>query len=351
MAFMPLTLVAPGLDQLESYVGALRRGWSPNNVRDVSGEQLAAFDRDPQAFLASLTSREGLIPLPDGSLVPKLPFILRWLWDGEFCGSISLRWQEGSDALPPHVLGHIGYAVVPWKQRRGYATAALAAILPEARRIGLGEVELTSDPGNQASIRVIEANGGVLAGRFQAEPYGDAWKLRYVIPLRPPLVTARLTLSPITSGDFDDLAALTGHPEVGGKLKHGVLDAAATRAQLDAYLRTWATRGFGVFVMRRRDDQAFVGLAGLWEHDDDLGVALRYAVMPDHRGQGITKEAVRAVLDFAAARDLGTIIAVTRETNAASRKILSDLGFDLREIRQRPDRNSVVYSRAQQDRT
>uniref|UniRef100_UPI0013D73CCE GNAT family N-acetyltransferase n=1 Tax=Klebsiella pneumoniae TaxID=573 RepID=UPI0013D73CCE len=87
-----------------------------------------------------------------------------------------------------------GYAVVPWKQRRGYATAALAAILPEARRIGLGQIELTCDPENRASIRVIEANGGMLAGRFQAAQYGGAWKLRYVIPLRPPLVTARLTL-------------------------------------------------------------------------------------------------------------------------------------------------------------
>lgn len=351
MASMPLTLVAPGLDQLESYVGALRRGWSPNNVRDVSGEQLAAFDADPAAFLASLTSHEGLIPLPDGSLVPKLPFILRWLWDGTFCGSISLRWQEGSDTLPPHVPGHIGYAVVPWKRRRGYATAALAAILPEARRIGLGQVELTCDPDNPASIRVIEANGGVRTEGFHGAHHGDAPKLRYVIPLRPPLVTARLSLSPITAADFDDLAGLTGHPEVGGKLKHGVLDAAATRAQLDSYLKTWAERGYGVFVMRRREDRAFAGIAGLWDHDDALGVALRYAVMPEHRGQGYTKEAVRAVLDFAAAQNLGPIIAVTRETNAASRKILSDLGFSMREIRQRPDRRSVIYSKAQQDRT
>ncbi|QCI66640.1 GNAT family N-acetyltransferase [Phreatobacter stygius] len=349
MASMPLTLVAPGLDQLESYVDALRRGWSPNNVRDVSGEQLAAFDKDPAAFLASLTSREGLIPLPDGSQVPKLPFILRWLWDGAFCGSISLRWQEGTDALPDHVLGHIGYAVVPWKRRRGYATAALAAMLPEARRIGLGRVEITCDPDNAVSMRVIEANGGVLAERFTARHYGDKPELRYVIPLRPTLTTERLMLTAIGAGDFDTLATLTGHPEVGGKLKHGVLDAAQTRAQLDLYLKTWAEHGFGLFVMRRRDDRAFVGIAGLWQHDDDLGVALRYAVMPDQRGQGFTKEAVRAVLDFAATRRLGPIIAVTRETNAASRKILTDLGFELSAVRERPDRRSLIYSKAQQD--
>jgi predicted acetyltransferase len=49
-------------------------------------------------------------------------------------------------APPPHVLGHIGYAVVPWKQRRGYATQALRQVLPHAWAEGLPCVELTADP-------------------------------------------------------------------------------------------------------------------------------------------------------------------------------------------------------------
>ena len=68
------------------------------------------------------------------------------MWDGEFCGSIGFRWQPGTEVLPPHCLGHIGYAVVPWKKRRGHATRALAAMLPLARAEGLGYVELTTDP-------------------------------------------------------------------------------------------------------------------------------------------------------------------------------------------------------------
>ena len=59
------------------------------------------------------------------------------MWDGEFCGSIGFRWQPGTSALPPYCLGHIGYSVVPWKQRRGYATKALALLLPDARKEGL----------------------------------------------------------------------------------------------------------------------------------------------------------------------------------------------------------------------
>lgn len=343
MAATPLILVAPSLDKVEGYVAALRQGWSPNNLRDVSAEQIAAYEADPAAFVASLTSREGLVVLPDGSRVPKLPYISRWLWDGEFAGVISLRWQDGTDALPAHVSGHIGYTVVPWKRRRGYARAALAAILPEARRVGLDQVELTCDPGNVGSIGVMEANGGMLAARIDVSPHGHGPKLVYAIRVGPVLETTRLLLGPIGQGDFDLLAELNAHPEVGGRLKHGVLDANATLNQLDGYRDAWIRHGYGMFVMRRRDTSAFVGIAGLWQHDDGLGIALRYAVMPEQRGQGFTLEAMRAVLDFAAHRDLGPVVAVTRETNAASRRILDALGFALREVRDRTDRRSLVY--------
>ena len=65
------------------------------------------------------------------------PASSRWMWDGEFCGRIGFRWQPGTEVLPPHCLGHIRYAVVPWKKRRGHATRALAAMLPLARAEGL----------------------------------------------------------------------------------------------------------------------------------------------------------------------------------------------------------------------
>ena len=106
------------------------------------------------------------------------------MWDDEFCGSIGFRWQPGTSALPPHCLGHIGYSVVPWKQRLGHATRALALLLPEARKEGLDYVELTTDPDNLPSQKVITANGGVFVKRFRKEPaYGEAEALLFRIPL------------------------------------------------------------------------------------------------------------------------------------------------------------------------
>jgi len=54
-------------------------------------------------------------------------------------------------------LGHIGFAVVPWKRGRGYAKHAVALLLREVREKGLEYVELTTDPDNLASQRAILA--------------------------------------------------------------------------------------------------------------------------------------------------------------------------------------------------
>ena len=183
-----MLLVKPASEHLSSYVAALERGWSPDKLRsEASLEELCEIRRSPEAFLAALDDREAQgkpILLPDGSTVPRLPGFRRFMWDDEFCGSIGLRWQPGTPALPETCLGHIGYAVVPWKRRRGYATQALAQLLPEAKILGLPYVELTTEPDNLASQRVILANGGVFVESFFAPRFhGGDETLRFRIPL------------------------------------------------------------------------------------------------------------------------------------------------------------------------
>ena len=184
-----MRLVRPGRAHLASYVAALERGWSPDNVRGAvaAQEELREIAADPDGFLASLEDRTaagGPIILLDGTTVPRLPGYRRWMWDGEFCGSIGFRWRPGTEALPPTCLGHIGYAVAPWKQGRGYATLALGEMLTGARAEGLRYVEITTGPANVASQRVIERNGGVLVEKFiTPATLGGKLELRYRIPL------------------------------------------------------------------------------------------------------------------------------------------------------------------------
>ena len=168
---------------------AAPRRFLPDNIRREASarEELDKIAADPAAFVASLDDREakaGPITLPDGSQVERLPGYRRWIWDDGFCGSIGFRWQPGTSALPAYVLGHIGYAVVPWKRRRGYATRALALLLPEARKEGLSHVELTTDADNLPSQKVITSNGGTLLERFdKSEAHDGGATLRWRIVL------------------------------------------------------------------------------------------------------------------------------------------------------------------------
>lgn len=186
-----MDLVWPAVEHLASYTEALGRGWSPDNTRGETTrlEQLHWIAGNPAGFLASLVDLEAAgapIVFPDGTTLPRLPGYRRWMWDGEFCGSIGFRWQPGTEALPAYVLGHIGYSVVPWKAGRGYATRALSLMLDDVRATGLRYVVLTTEPHNVASRRVIEKNGGVLEAEFVAPAiYGHKRALRYRIDLRP----------------------------------------------------------------------------------------------------------------------------------------------------------------------
>ena len=97
-----------------------------------------------------------------------VPSSIFWYTSGEYyLGTLVVRHR-----LTPELAeagGHVGYHVVtPWR-RQGHATRMLAAGLTECRRLGLDEVLLTCDPGNEASRKVILANGGVPDGRKRGE--------------------------------------------------------------------------------------------------------------------------------------------------------------------------------------
>jgi len=168
-----MRLLKPSITYIPAYVAALQRGWSPDNLRpEAAQEQIKSIEKDAASFVSSLddpTAKAGPVTLPDGSKASRLPSIRRWIWDGEFCGHIGLRWKPGTEELPPTCSGHIGYAVVPWRRGEGLASAALVAILPAAKAVGLKFVEITTSPDNPASVRVIEKAGGKLVRTYTAD--------------------------------------------------------------------------------------------------------------------------------------------------------------------------------------
>lgn len=183
-----IRILVPSIDHLDSYKAALSNGWSPNTLRsEAAKEELEAISIDPHFFIAGLTDLDAkgeLIKMPDGSLMERLPGFIRWIWDGEFCGVIGFRWKNGTEDLPPHVPGHVGYTVVPWKRGNGYATTALSQLLTQLSFTGLRFITVTTDPDNIASQRVAEKCGAEFCEEFKrASSLGGTKSYRYRISL------------------------------------------------------------------------------------------------------------------------------------------------------------------------
>ena len=74
--------------------------------------------------------------------------------------------------------GHIGYYVRRNQRGRGYGTEMLRLALLELKKLGVERALLTVDMDNIGSIRVIEANDGVLASVGQeadGKKFGRFW--------------------------------------------------------------------------------------------------------------------------------------------------------------------------------
>jgi RimJ/RimL family protein N-acetyltransferase len=142
------------------------------------------------------------------------------------------------------------------------------------------------------------------------------------------LTTARLILTPVSMADLPELAAFHADPEIGGRLKHGILSRSQTAALVADYEAGWRALGLGIWTLRARRDNALIGFGGLWLHDAGHGIGLRGALVPEARGQGYMPEAMQAAIDFAFGRlKLARIIAVSRADNVAAHRAAEHMGM------------------------
>ena len=188
-----ITVLRQGLRQQSFVYDSDAHAANPFTRKDISQTEIGKFQREHGDIAERCKWEAQAVTFPlgknfdltkQGAIDKNHDCRRLWLWDTEFCGSIDLRWQPGTSKLPAHVLGHIGYAVVPWKEGRGYTKLALKFMLSRARTEGLEYVEITTDPNNAASRRVIEANGGALTESIQRPAqYGGTDAVRYRITL------------------------------------------------------------------------------------------------------------------------------------------------------------------------
>lgn len=133
--------------------------------------------------------------------------------------------------------------------------------------------------------------------------------------------TDRLLLRHARPGDLADLHAVFSDPGTmrwWSTLLHTSLDE--TRTWLDGMIAGNAA-GSDDYVIER--DGRVIGKAGFYRMPD-----IGYILHPDHQGQGLASEALRAVIAHVfARRPADTLTADVDPANAASIRLLERLGF------------------------
>lgn len=135
---------------------AVRESWLQGEraARADDSGPTDVLDQAESDFTRFVAVRQGI------RVLWNVPSSVWWYISGDqFVGELVIRHQLTAE-LERHG-GHVGYEVAPAWRRQGHATAMLAEGLGKCRGLGLEKVLLTCDAANEASRRVILANGGV----------------------------------------------------------------------------------------------------------------------------------------------------------------------------------------------
>jgi predicted acetyltransferase len=153
---VPPALIEPTVRVRESFLQGVREDAAQR------GRPTAWIDRAAADFAAYVEQTRGV------RIRWGVPSTVYWYVSGDqYLGSLAIRHHLTADLAEAG--GHIGYDIAPRWRRQGHATRMLAEALGKCRDIGLERVLLTCAVDNEASRRVILANGGVADGRARGE--------------------------------------------------------------------------------------------------------------------------------------------------------------------------------------
>ncbi|SDT31628.1 Protein N-acetyltransferase, RimJ/RimL family [Friedmanniella luteola] len=145
------------------------------------------------------------------------------------------------------------------------------------------------------------------------------------------LVTPRLRMRRWREADREPFAAMNADPAV---MLHfpAPLDRAASDALVDRIEERFTTQGFGLWALERRDDQAFLGFAGLNPMPDGTpgagGMEVGWRLARAAWGHGYATEAGAEALRVAFGPvGLTTVWSITAVGNVRSQAVMRRLGL------------------------
>ena len=137
----------------------------------------------------------------------------------------------------------------------------------------------------------------------------------------------RLSFRPMTMDDLDAMAALLGDEEV-MRFYPRAKSRAEAQAWIEWTLGNYARDGFGLWVIEDGDGE-FLGDCGLtWQTiDGETELEVGYHVVPARQGEGIATDGALACRDFARARGVDRLIAITAPQNRPSQRVAEKIGM------------------------
>jgi RimJ/RimL family protein N-acetyltransferase len=156
-----------------------------------------------------------------------------------------------------------------------------------------------------------------------------------VIREAPRIETERLVLRSWRKDDFRPYHALLQHPQVHRHFGPEPMGQEECWRRLSAAVGSWTLIGFGGWAVERKSDGKLVGMLSLFNawramepefgEEPEMGWIFAHEV----HGQGMAREACRAVIEWAEANlDPTPIWAIIAPANDASLKLAAKLGFE-----------------------
>ncbi|MDG6094269.1 GNAT family N-acetyltransferase [Acetobacter sp. AN02] len=139
------------------------------------------------------------------------------------------------------------------------------------------------------------------------------------------LRTARLTLEPVSWRNLPEVTAIKANPGAFSTMLGGIRSHQQVETEMAQDLAFRSRFRTGMFVIR--ENNHVIGLTGLHERPDGRGIALRFAIYPSASGRGLASEAAGTALRHAHSVGIRRVVAIARDTNVASRKVLGAIGM------------------------
>lgn len=143
----------------------------------------------------------------------------------------------------------------------------------------------------------------------------------------PTLETERLTLRAWRNEDFEPLAGFLADADVMRYLSGKPLSRSDAWRSMATTIGHWHLRGYGVWAVERKSDNAFIGRVGMLNPEGWPGLEVGWTLGKPFWGMGYATEAGRASMNYAfLTQSVDRLISVIDPRNAASQAVAMRLG-------------------------